>query len=64
MCLFDDTLSVLIDVHYISEPSCELMNLYALKTANSMLKIWHQINAFKTQVVSVAVCSKVAVLLL
>ena len=34
------------------------------KKPDSMLKIWHQINAFKAQVASVAVCSKVADLLL
>ena len=36
----------------------------ALKTANSMLKIWRHKNAFKAQVAPVAVCSKVADLLL
>ena len=38
--------------------------LFALKTADSMLKILRQKNAFKTQVASVAVCSKEADLLL
>ena len=51
-------------MHCIGKPPCELSNFCVLTTAESMVMIWHHINALYTKVVSVAVCSNAVVLLL